>query len=194
MNIRFFPAFFDHPQRLRFIQQEQEEIIELFLRRHWVTNVPWLFITTVGLLFPPLGVSLNPVIKSLLNVDLLNLLPGSFEAALFILWYLGVLAYTIENFLHWYFNIYIVTNLHLVDINFGSILRRDILEAGLENVESASSEIAGIISSLFNFGDVVIETAAENQNITFLAVPFPDRVVDRVNDLIQDREKLKNAN
>ena len=100
-----------------------------------------------------------------------------------ILWYMLVAAYVIEQFLHWYFNIYIVTNQHLVDINFDSILQREVLEAGIENVESASSRIKGIIPSLFNYGNVVVQTAAHTQEITFNSVPFPDSVVDRINDL-----------
>lgn len=174
-----FPSFFDRPTRMRFADQEEDEVIELLLRQHWVTNIPWIFITILLLLVPFIAAWYIPFSGISIPPDLpLFIIPATLT-----LWYLFVTVYVIENFLHWYFNIYIVTNLHLVDVNFDSLLHRDILEAGIENVESASSKIGGIIRSLFNYGDVFVETAAKEQVITFNAVPYPDRVVDRINDL-----------
>ena len=76
-----------------------------------------------------------------------------------------------------------MTNKHLVDINFHNLLQRDITEVRLDDVQSAKSKINGIFGSLFHYGDVIIETAAERQQIQFLAVPKPDFVKDRIQDL-----------
>jgi len=92
-------------------------------------------------------------------------------------------AYVIENFLHWYFTIYIVTNIHIVDVNYSSLLSRSVVEVKLEDVQSQKASIKGIFRQLFNFGDVIIETAAENQRIDFIDIPKPDLVADRVQDL-----------
>ncbi|KKQ79056.1 MAG: hypothetical protein UT01_C0052G0003 [Candidatus Daviesbacteria bacterium GW2011_GWA1_38_7] len=99
----------------------------------------------------------------------------------------------IESYLHWYFNIYIVTNMHLVDINFHTLLSREIIEVRLEDVQSQSSKIQGFFKSIFHFGDVVIETAGERQRITFLNVPKPDAVADRIQDLTAVQERESNA-
>jgi hypothetical protein len=183
MEFKIFPSFFDHPARIRFEHQEDDEVIDLFLRQHWVTNVPWIIIATIGIFLPYLIIGID--LANFFQLEILSRLPYQILVGVVILWYMLVTFYIIENFLHWYFNIYIVTNRHLVDINFTSLLQREKLEAGLENVESASSKISGIIRSLFNYGDVIVQTAAESQQITFLKVPFPDRVADRINDLRQ---------
>lgn len=177
-----FPALLEKPSRIRYVDQESDEIIELFLRQHWVTNVPWMLFALLFALIPILAANYVPALFPVITD-----FPGFVVPASLTLWYMVVSAVVIEKFLHWYFNIYIVTNHHVVDINFDSILHREKLEAGIENVESAQATIAGIVRSLFNYGDVTIQTAAETQNIVFSAVPKPDKVVDVVNDLRRAR-------
>ncbi|MBI2011489.1 PH domain-containing protein [Candidatus Daviesbacteria bacterium] len=179
MHLRFFPSFFDHPINVRFAEQEVDETIEILLRQHFITNIPWIVASFVGFFVPFILLSID----RMFGFDFLDKVSLELNLMALILWYLFLLAYIIENFLHWYFNIYIITNRHLVDINFHSLLLRDILEVGIENVETASSKIQGIIRSLFNYGDVTVRTAAEASPITFDAVPFPDKVADRINDI-----------
>lgn len=177
--VNLFPAFYDCPLKIRLVNQEVDEHIELFLRQHWITNVPWVASAIIGILLPVF----LPVIKQFLSAVAIFSVPTDLYMAFLILWYMFILAYIIESFLHWYFNIYIVTNKHLVDINFWNLLYRDITEIRIDDVESARTHIRGVLGPLFNFGDVVIETAAERQNIQFFRVPKPDVVAERVQDL-----------
>lgn len=101
-----------------------------------------------------------------------------------------ILAYVIERALHWYFNVYIITNKHLVDINFYSLLNSQTTEVEIKDVESTAVSIKGVIPPLFNFGDIVVQTAAETQQITFKRVPLPYQVADRISDL---SEKVRHA-
>ena len=184
-----FPAFFDRPTGVRFAQQETDETIELLLRRHWITNVPWIFIALLLSLVPFLVV----IFGSYIGLAFFVSMPVDVRIGILVGYYLLILAYVTEEFLSWYFNIYIVTNQHLVDVNFYNLLSREVIEAGLENVESASSKINGLIRSFFNFGDVIVQTAAEHQQITFLDIPYPDLVSDRINDLKATIEKSLEA-
>jgi uncharacterized membrane protein YdbT with pleckstrin-like domain len=180
-----FQSFYDHPKKIRFCEQEADEHIELLLRQHWVTNLPWMFTATLGLVAPViLGKYLEPLILS-------QVLPAPPEIifALNILWYLLILGYIFEKYLQWFFNIYIISNTHLVDINFYNLMNRDVTESRLDDVQSVSSTVKGIIAPLFNFGDVVVETAAERQKIAFESVPRPDAVADRIQDLQERQEK-----
>lgn len=173
-----FPSFFDKPKKIRFLEQEDDEQIELVLRQHWITNVPWIFIS-IALITLPFFLS----VFNLGEFFSFGSIPGDILVAGLILWYLGILAYVVEKFLYWYFNIYIVTDHHLVDINFHNITNRDITEVELGDIQSVSSGITGVIRSLFHFGNVVVETSAKMQDITFADVPKPDLVRDRIQDL-----------
>lgn len=182
--MRIFPAFFDRPDKMRFADQEEDEKIELLLRRHFITNFPWIFLTFLGVFAVPVVLGF----RGLFADFGIEKMPLEITVSFIILWYLFLAAYFFSKLLHWYFNIYIVTNKHLVDINFHNLLNRDFTEVRLDDIQSSKSHIKGIIGSLFHFGDVVIETAAERQNITFDGVPRPDFVKERIQDL-QEKEE-----
>lgn len=176
---RFFPAFFDKPQHISFAEQETNERIELFLRQHWFTNVGWILGTTIAFFVPPVAITLDVT----LGFNLLRSIPTEILTGAIIIWYMLVVAYAIQSFLYWYYNIYIVTNFHLVDVDFLNLLFRQVTEIELKDVESVRNQISGVIRPLFNYGDVIIETAAKDQSEVFEDVPRPDLVADRIEDL-----------
>ena len=189
MRFSFFPAFFGKPDNIAFADQELNENVELMLRQHFITNIPWIVIALFAFALPAILLNLDQRFQANLFIQI----PFSVILGALIIWYLLVVAYVLENFLYWYFNVYIVTNLHLVDINFYSLLYRDITSVQLDDVQSVSSRIAGIFGSLFNFGDVVVETAAKRQLINFGAVPKPDVVADRIQDLQEKIEQSRGS-
>lgn len=179
MHFGFFPSFFDKPANISFEHQEVDESIELFLRQHWIVNIAWIFIAAAGVFLPPVLLKLD----QMFNTNFFLQIPLQISTGGFIVWYMLLAAFVIENFLSWYFNIYIVTNMHLVDINFHSLISRDITEVETKDVQSQSAHRKGVLGALFDFGDVFIETAAERQRIEFRNVPKPDLVADRIQDL-----------
>lgn len=183
MSLGFFPALFDRPSKIRFAYQDQGEYIELLLRQHWVTNVPWIVLSVIGLLFPATFPTLAVLLESVLGFTI----PTDVKFTLVVLWYMFMTAYIIEKFLGWYFNIYIITNSHVVDIDFHNLLSRHSTEVRLQDIQSPRAKLSGVFGSLFNFGNVHIETAAKTQTIDFMAVPKPDLVVDRIQDLQEGR-------
>jgi hypothetical protein len=179
MQFKLFPSFFDKPQRIRFVGQEPTERIELFLRQHVIVNIPWIFFSILGLFVPPIVIRLD----QLAGFNIVASTPPTIIIAAIIVWYMLLVAYVLERFTYWYFNIYIVTNVHVVDVDFISLLSRKITEIELKDIESVSADIKGVFGPLFNFGDVEIETAAKEQAVRFEKVPKPDVVADRIDDL-----------
>lgn len=188
MGLSLFPSLFEHPQKVKFTFQEIDEEIDLLLRQHWVVNISWLFMALIAIFIPPLIIQT----KNFFSGEFLSVIPREVIFATGVLWYMLVLAYITEKYLHWYFNLYIVTNKNLVDIDFHNIMHRDITEVRLTDIQSASDKVRGLLGSLFNFGDVIIETAAERQKIEFFSVPQPAFVKDRIQDLrdAHDHKKL----
>lgn len=184
MHFKIFPSLIEKPENIKFENQENDEKIELFLRAHWIDNTSWIFIALILTILPLILVQID----FSLNLNILSRIPLSLIFGGLIIYFMLIIAYIIENFLFWYFNADIVTNKHIVDINFYSLLSREINEVGLEDVEIVSRKSAGILDSLFNFGDVIIETAAEQKNIRMDDISNPDFVVDKIQDL---REKRK---
>lgn len=176
MNI--FGAFFEKPKGVYFATQEPGEKIIFVLRRAFVTNFPWIIFGFLGLLLPTLYmnyVSNNP------NVSLIQ--PAKFETTLIITWYVIVIIYTLESFITWYFNVYIVTDRRVVDIDFTPLFSKRVSETTYDKVEDTSFSMNTIFQTFFNYGDVFLQTAAEKREFEFIKVPKPARVQDVISDL-----------
>jgi membrane protein YdbS with pleckstrin-like domain len=178
MSFKIFPAFFDNPENIKLGQQEADEHIEILLRQHWFTNVPWLTVVFLGIIFPFVFSTIDGIF-----INILPKVPGDIVMAVVILWYMLMTAYILEKYLYWYFNIYIVTNIHITDVAMTSLLAKTSTEVLLEDVQSVKTKVSGVFGSLFNFGDVIIKTAADAQDLSFIAVPSPDFVAERIQDL-----------
>lgn len=181
MIFKILPDFFDNPPKIKYVQQEADEHIELLLRQHKITTLPWIITALLAVVFP----LFLPVMDAQF-FKVLPQIPGDIILITIILWYMLVMAYTLEKFLYWYFNIYIVTNLHLIDVTMSSLLSKTTTEVFFEDVQSARTKMSGIFGSLFNFGDVIIQTAADKQEIKFSSVPYPDMVAERIQDLREE--------
>lgn len=172
-----FPAFEENPQNCRFEGQDSDEKILLLLRAHPITNLGWI-IPAALLFFLPFFI---PQVLSFVNLNP-STVPPSHGIVFLIINYLLILTIAFEGFLHWYFNVYIVTDKNIVDVDFHSILFKNIDVAPLRNIEDTSSSMGGILNSIFHYGNVFIQTAGASRNIDLHSVPRPHHVADFILD------------
>jgi uncharacterized membrane protein YdbT with pleckstrin-like domain len=99
-------------------------------------------------------------------------------------WYLATFGFALVSFLRWFFNIYIVTNERVVDIDFKYILYKEFSEARISKIQDLTYRSGGIVAAFFNYGDVLVETAGEVPNIEFDKVPRPEKVVQTISELM----------
>ncbi|MBL7150820.1 hypothetical protein ISS86_02730 [Candidatus Microgenomates bacterium] len=175
-------AFLVEPSGIRFAAQEKREKIVLLLRRHPLTNLPWMAFLTVLLLVPPF---LLPVFISL---GIIPHLPSSLQLIAILFWYLGCFGFFLVNFLLWYFNVNIITDKRIVDIDFIYLLYKETTATRINQVEDVTYKMGGLICTIFNFGDVFVHTAGPEQNIEFLAVPKPDEVTKIIVEMMGRRK------
>ena len=173
-------AFMVRPKKLRFETQDAEEKVLLLLRPHWITNVPWLAVAVVMSLAPMVAGELMPA---------LVLVPLRFQVMMVVMWYLLTLAMIIEKFLSWYFNIYIVTDERIVDIDFYSLIYKEISDTKIERIQDVTVTQGGVIRALFNFGTVYIQTAGEKREFDFENVPQPQLVAKFLNEMLLEEER-----
>jgi len=171
---RYFHAMCILPDS-RFDTQHSDEQVLLVLRAHPVTFVPWI-VTSVILFFLPFAG--NFIINRFLTLN----------EVLFvnIFWYSAIFTYVFINILLWAFNVGIVTNHRIIDIDFKTVLHREFSGSSLDDIADVTARTTGFIRSLFRYGDVFVQTAGIEQNIEFLAVPEPNQVVALVSRIIRD--------
>ena len=179
-------AFAVNPDGVKFETQEAEEVVILFLRQHIIVNLGWVILAVILILAPTV---LFPLLASGLGLSFS--VPVGYVILGTLFWYLGTFGFILAKFLGWYFNIYIVTNERVVDIDFYYLLYKRFSQAELNKIQDISYASGGIFATFFNYGNVTIETAGEMPNLEFDKVPYPEKVVETVRNLT---EQIQNNN
>ena len=169
-----------HSANVRFETQDPEEEILMILRAHWLTNIPW-FIVAVLLFFAP------TVLRSF---PLLDSFPIRFQMMFVVVWYLILLMYVFERFLSWFFNMTIITDERIVDVDFLNLTTKKVSDTDLDKIQDVSFTNAGAIGAIFNFGDVLVQTAAEVTEFVFEKVPSPADVA-KILQRLRTEEKIE---
>jgi uncharacterized membrane protein YdbT with pleckstrin-like domain len=74
----------------------------------------------------------------------------------------------------------LVTDKSLVQIMQKTLFNRKVSRLSMSNVEDVSEEQRGLISSLFNYGTLTVQTAGTEDNFIFTLCPDPTRLADRI--------------
>jgi hypothetical protein len=174
-------AFAPKPANVFFDSQLHDERVILLLRQHPVTQIPWL-LTAVGL-------ALLPILFTFLPFWLF--LPVQYQIAGLIGWYSLVVSFILESFLLWFFNIYIITDERIIDVDFFSLVYKNISAAKLDNIEDITATTGGAARSVFNYGTITIQTAGTKGEFEFQDVPQPAKVTALLNELLVEEETEK---
>jgi hypothetical protein len=179
-----FTSFWQNPRSVYFDTQEPNEHIFLFLRRHFITNTAWITFTVLLLIIPPIAFYLLQSIHYPLTFFPLPLL-----ASIIVMYYLFVLTNAFINFLDWYYNITIITSKRVMDIALKDLVNKKVAATKIDLIQDVDFKQVGTIPSLFNYGDVIMQTAGKEINFVAESVPNPQFVVQVVEDLIGKEEE-----
>ena len=174
-------AFLFYPDGIEFETRESQEEVILFLRQHPIVNVPWILMAIV-LVFAPSFVTSFSISSSI---------PSNFLFIFILMWYLMTTAFILEKFLTWFFNVYIVTDERIIDIDFYNLIYKEVSDANIDKIQDVTYNMGGVIRTMFNYGNVMIQTASEVPNFEFLAVPKPDKVARVLQDVRVEEEQEK---
>lgn len=175
-SMGLFQDFALHPKGITFANQEPDEMILLFLRRHFITNIPWILITILFLLIPPLlffVISLLPTFT----------FPMGLTIVLTGFYYLITIGYAFGKFISWFYNIGVVTQKRLIDLDSANILAHNSATANFNEIVDVKFIQRGFFQSTFDYGNIHIQTEALRANFEFDACPKPTEVVDIISDL-----------
>lgn len=178
-----FTSYATFPPRTHFESQEDGEEVVLFLRQHLIVTVPWIAAVLVALAVPSAFEFFPPYAG----------LPGAYQLVIDLMWYLFVAGYAFAKLMSWFFNIYILTDERIVDVDFTNILYRKISTAKIEEIQDLHVVASGAFETFFNYGSIFIQTAAEVPEFEFLKIPRPDKVSVIINEMIdmEEQEKLE---
>jgi hypothetical protein len=177
-----FDSFAPKPLMIySFDSQLDGENVLLLLRKHPITQIIKV-LTILAMILVPFFFS---------QISFFGLLDNNFQTAILLFWYLIVVGYSLESFLTWFYNVYIVTDERIIDIDFLSLIYRNVSAAKLDKIEDITAITSGAAQSIFNYGTVQIQTAAERSEFEFEDVPYPTKVTQFLNEMLVEEEREK---
>ena len=181
-NSGMFASYCPLPENARFETQQEKEQILLLLRQHPLVNLRWVLLTIFFLFIPTLARMIFPFSE---------FVPAQFSFFFQAVWFFLVLAFAVESFIGWYYNIYIVTDERIIDVDFYSLIYKSVSEAKIEKIEDVTATTAGVLGAMFDYGTLTLQTAAEQREFDFANVPHPAKVMKFLNELILEEEREK---
>ena len=106
-------------------------------------------------------------------------------------WYMLMFSYALATFLIWFFSVFIITDERIIDVDFVSMLFKDVSAAKIDVIQDVSSKTSGFLASVINYGTVYIQTAGEQREIQFENIPQPAKVAALLNELMLEEEREK---
>lgn len=162
--------------------QYDDERVILFLHRHGIVFAGHVVILMTLILIPIAVFVIGP-----------ELVPKFFEPPygelllfLTVIYIMFVWLYFFVSWVDYYLDAWVVTNRRIINIEQIGLFKRIVSVQSLGNVQDTTSEVVGILRSLLNFGNVEVQTAAEQQRFKFEDVPEPDRVKEIITKLSQE--------
>lgn len=177
--VHLFTTYCKNPRNLSFAEQATDETIILFLRRDFITNIPWI-VATIALGYIPY---LIRFIFESTNFSLFNL-PNNLSVIVVTFYYLIVFGFAFANMVSWFYNIGLVTTKRGVDIDFYDLATINVATASLPDIIDVEYTQAGFFQSLFDYGDINVRIVASTDAFSFQKVPRPSEVAGIISNLI----------
>lgn len=159
-------------------QKEGEQIL-LVLHRHWF-NILSQFMLIFAMIFLLIGsFAYLPLVFPALS-------QGENRKLFLFLENIFFMFTWIISFLIWidyYFDVWIVTDRRIVNIEQKGLFSRAVSELELEKIQDITTDVRGIIPTFLNFGDLQVQTAAEQERFLFRSVPDPYNVKNLIMNL-----------
>lgn len=170
----------------RLLKIKSYEHAEMALRRH-----PFTFLKHIVVLLVLAGLpyAVFQVISGIYPWILL----GQVSYPLLVLgasiYYLWIWLFFFGQFIDFYLDVWIVTNDRIVNIEQKGLFARTISELDLYKVQDVTSEVHGMLHTFFNYGNVHVQTAGEQERFIFRQIPRPHDVRKRILELIEEDRK-----
>ncbi len=173
--------------RSAFQGQDEDEPVFIFLRRFYLAFLPFFLIILVMIVIGLVMIYLT--LFNLRHNPSISATVYNWAVAASGTFVLFSLIFAIVAWFDFYFDIHVVTDRRVVDINQNRLFYRDISELNLEDIEDVSVSYAGILKTLFNYGDIEIQTAGARNNFHFPDIANPREVAGVISDLAEQAKR-----
>ena len=143
------------------------ETILLEVRRHWIVFLS----RAIGLLF-------GGVFPLMVSGFMLGLFPaqvtdffavyGSVVLFAYSLWLLLLWVLFFIQWTNYYLDVWYVTEKRIIDVDQKGLFHREVANLRFDKIQDITVEVRGVIQTFLNFGDLRVQTAAEDSTGFFM--------------------------
>ncbi len=142
-------SFIKNPENTSYKGKDSDENIVFLIRQSSWATAGWvlstIFLAVIILfIFPHL---------SKINYNGEKIFNDGFILLLAVFSYIVLFGHVFHKFLDWYFEVFLITNKKIVDIDKGAV---SISETPLENVQDVTSKIQSVFGQMLNIGSIHI--------------------------------------
>lgn len=172
------------------IDLEPNEKVVYFLRRHWIIffgdmlTIAFLAVVPFGCFF---------LIDRIWPTMLVGALSRPILILLVSAYYLMIWLFFINTFVDYYLDAWAITSDRVVNVEQHGLFNRTISELDLTRVQDVTSEVKGVLPSIFNYGDILIQTAGEAERFDFEQVHRPHDIRKHILELVETAQKRKSS-
>lgn len=174
----------------KFINQASYEKIVYFLRADTIILIKEIILFVVLLSIPFLAnyflqVSFPDILGDTFLFPLIALLASAYFLTIWLVFFLA--------FIDYYLDFWIVTNDRIINVS-QHLFSRTISELDLYKIQDVTVESKGILATMFDYGNVYVQTAGARQRFVFENIPNPRIVAKKIMELAEIDGKYHTGN
>jgi hypothetical protein len=113
--------------------------------------------------------------------------PTSFGNIVIALTFSAYLLFVLQQFftswVEYALDVWVVTNLRVMNIDQRTLFHRRVSELALYNIQDVTSETKGPLATFLGYGTIVVETAGEQEHFVFPNLPRPEVTAKQMMEL-----------
>lgn len=167
------PIDFDFPNR------EQNEKVYMTVRRHFFVLVKQSLIFLFFFVFPVVIWGVLYYLK----IELSDYIFFPIIVLVVSLYYLFVALFAMIKWIEYYYDVWIITDRRLIDIEQKSLFNHITSELRLDKIQDVTFEVRGFLPSMFHYGNIYVQTAGAVQRFSFEEIPRSQQIKRLIIDL-----------
>lgn len=119
---------------------------------------------------------------------------GWWGIALFFLFLVFGIIYGIRQFIIYSFNVFVITNKRIIDIDQRGLFDRVFSESSYDKIQDISFRIKGVLQTFFHYGSVIIQTASSDANLELEGIKDPAKIQEIISEIqreVMERNREK---
>ncbi len=156
-------------KKITFPGQYEDEQILLIKRRHYLVMLSFTLTIALLILVPFFVYFFLPLVIEIPDAEIFK------KLFLFItsLYYLCLSIMSFFIITDYYLDVWIITNQRILSVEQKGLFRRTVTELRYGQIQDITSDVSGLIATFFQFGNIRIQSAAEEERMILKQITHP---------------------